>query len=130
MSPPETVPDSTDPGTLRPNIKPEPTTGDHFEPLFCPEFEHCTNLPPGVKTNDVFGIWSLFFTQELVELIVLYTNIKGRAWQPVPSLSNHPATMPGLFTQEWVDVTVLEMYTYFGILIAIALNLIKDIKLY
>ncbi len=31
--------------------------------------------------------WSLFFTRELVELIVLYTNFKGRAREPVPSLS-------------------------------------------
>jgi hypothetical protein len=68
MSPIETVPDSTDLGTLRPNIRPNPTTGDHFEPLLCPEFEHCTNLALGLRTNDVFGIWSLFFTQELIEM--------------------------------------------------------------
>ena len=130
MSPIETVADSTDPGTLRPNIELETTTGDYFEPLFCPEFEHRTNLPPGLKKDDVFGIWSLFFTRELVELIVLYTNIKGRTREPVPSLSCRPATTPGLFAQEWIDVTIHEMYTYFGILICMALNLIKDIEVY
>jgi hypothetical protein len=79
MSPKGTVLDSTDPGTLRPNIAPEPSTGDHFEPLICPEFDHCTNLPLDLKTDDVFGIWSLFFTKELLDMFVLYTNIKGRA---------------------------------------------------
>ncbi len=95
-APIETVADSTDPGTLCPNIEPEPTTGDHFEPLFCPEFERRINLPPGLKGDDVFGIWSLFFTRELVELIVLYTNFKGRAQEPMPSLSRRLATKPGL----------------------------------
>lgn len=56
MSPKDTVPDSTDPGTLRPNIKPELATGDKFEPPVCPEFEHCTSLPPGTEKDDVFGI--------------------------------------------------------------------------
>ena len=54
--------DPTDLGTLRPDIEPETTTGDYFEPLFCPEFEPRTNLPNNVKDDDVFGIWSLFFT--------------------------------------------------------------------
>jgi hypothetical protein len=31
---PDVVADLSDDGTLRPNI------GDHFEPLFCPEFPH------------------------------------------------------------------------------------------
>ena len=61
MSPKDTVADSTDPGTLRPNIEPEKDVGDHFEPLFCPEFEPRINLPENVPQNDVFGIWSLFF---------------------------------------------------------------------
>jgi hypothetical protein len=46
----DVVPDPTDEGTLRPNIEPEPTTGDHFEPFFCPEFEHRTNLPPDIDS--------------------------------------------------------------------------------
>src|ERR1700738_426945 len=100
MSPKDTIPDSTDPGTLRPDIEPESTTGDHFEPLVCPEFDHQTNLPPRLKTDDVFGIWSLFFTRQLIDLIVLYTNIKGRARELVSSLSRRPATKPGLFVRD------------------------------
>ena len=61
---------------------------------------------------------------------MLWTNIKGRDREPVPSLSHRPAKTPGLFAREWVDVTVYEMYTYFGILICMALNLINDIEAY
>jgi hypothetical protein len=33
------VGDPTDPGgTLQPNLHPEIGTGDHYEPLFCPDF--------------------------------------------------------------------------------------------
>jgi hypothetical protein len=130
MSPKGTVPDSTDPGTLRPDIAPESATRSHFKPLICPDFDHCTNLPPNLRPNDVFGIWSLFFTKELLEMFVLYTNIKGRAQEPVPSLSNHLAVVLGIHAQDWVDMTLSEMYTYFGILICMALNLINDIKEY
>jgi hypothetical protein len=35
---PGAVADPTDNGTLRPNIEPEPAAGNHFRPLFCPEF--------------------------------------------------------------------------------------------
>jgi hypothetical protein len=63
ICPIETVADSTDPGTLRPNIEPETTTGDYFEPLFCPEFEHRTNLPPGLKKDDVFGFGTFFLPE-------------------------------------------------------------------
>jgi Transposase IS4 len=63
-------------------------------------------------------------------MFVLYTNIKGRAWEPVPSLSNHPAVVPGIHAQDWVDMTLNEMYTYFGILICMALNPINDIEEY
>jgi hypothetical protein len=70
MAPKGTVSDSTDPGTLRPDIAPETSTSDHFEPLIYPDFDHRTNLPPNLRPDDVFGIWSLFFTKELLETLV------------------------------------------------------------
>jgi hypothetical protein len=41
---PEFVAGPTDGGTLQPNIKPEPTTGDHSELYFCSDFEDYINL--------------------------------------------------------------------------------------
>jgi hypothetical protein len=65
-------------------------------------------------------------------MIVSWTNIKGRDRKP--RLSRRPTTKPGAtpgsFARKWVDVTVAEMYTYFGILIIMALNPIKDLELY
>ena len=133
MSPiPEVVADPTDDGTLRPNIEPEPTTGDHFEPLFCPEFPHSQALPPDVESDDPFGIWSLFFTTKIMELIVQATNIRGRHRRPAPSQSDRPAKtqLPGSCSRRWFDLTIWELYSYFAILIYMATTKLSQIELY
>jgi hypothetical protein len=129
---PDVVADPTDDGTLRPNIEPEPTTGDHFEPLFCPEFEQCTNLPPEVKSDDPFAIWNLFFTPKIMEDIVRATNIRARRRQPGPSLSNRPAQtqLPGSCCRRWFDLTVWELYSYFALLIYMAITKLDCVELY
>jgi hypothetical protein len=49
--------DPTDPkGTLWPNLYPEMGTGDHYEPLFGPEFDRIINLPPGIDRADPLPI--------------------------------------------------------------------------
>jgi hypothetical protein len=128
----DVVADSTDPGTLRPNLVPETRTGDHFEALDCPEFEPRTNLPPDLQKDDVFGIWSLFFTLDIMQLIVDTTNQKARNRKAGPSLSNHPARkgLPGSYVRQWIDLTVRELYSYFAILIYMALCPLSDIELY
>jgi len=51
------VGDPTDPaGTLRPNLPPEPETGDNFDPLPAPEFCHKINLPKDVNPIDPLTI--------------------------------------------------------------------------
>jgi hypothetical protein len=57
----EVVAENTHDGTLRPNLDPEPTTGDHFEPLSCLKFPPCQTLPPEVESGNPFGIWSFLF---------------------------------------------------------------------
>jgi hypothetical protein len=51
----EAVADNTDDGTLRPNLEPEPTIGDYFEPLSCLKFSPCQILPPDVESDDPCG---------------------------------------------------------------------------
>ena len=53
-----------------PNFDPLPINNNspHGEP----------NLPPGLDGSDAFGIFRLFFTDELVDLIVYYTNANAR----------------------------------------------------
>ena len=53
---PEVVADPTASETLSTNIEPEFTTGDHFEPLFCLDFEHQINLQPNVDRNNPSGM--------------------------------------------------------------------------
>jgi hypothetical protein len=69
--PKNVVGDPTNPkGTLRPNLHPEIGTGDHYEPLFCPEFDRIINLPSSIDGTNPLAIWSLFFTWESLENIV------------------------------------------------------------
>ena len=68
------VSDSTDPATLRSNLPLIETPGSQFIPLELPFFENKINLPPHVKSNNVWGIFELFFSKEQVEYIVKYTN--------------------------------------------------------
>ena len=105
---PDVVADSTDSGMLQLNLEPEPTTGDHFEPQFCPEFNPTIILPPDVERDDPFGIWSLFFTLEIMDTIVQATNIRARHRRPVLSLSNCSAQtqLPRSCYRRWFDLTV------------------------
>ena len=43
-------------GTLHPDLPPEPTTGTKFKLLYCPKFDHKINLPPGLQSDNIFGI--------------------------------------------------------------------------
>lgn len=126
----EVVADSTDSGTLRPDLPPEPATGNHFEPLFSPKFDAKISLPPGVDRNDAFAIWSLFMTPEQLAIIVTNTNKKGRARVPVASLSKQQTAVPGVFARVWVDITLDELYVYLGILFYMGCHPENDIPLY
>jgi hypothetical protein len=76
--PQNVVGDPTDPrGTLRPNLQPEIGTGDHYEAMFCPEFDRIINLPLSIDRTDPLALWSLFFTPECLWNIVQNTNKKG-----------------------------------------------------
>jgi hypothetical protein len=73
-----TVGDPTDPrGTLRPNLPPETSTGDHYVPLNCSGFSYTINLLPGVDRGSPIAIWDLFFSAEILQSMVQYTNKKG-----------------------------------------------------
>jgi hypothetical protein len=57
----EVVDGATDPsGALRPNVSPEPTFGNHFDPLPYPEFEFRIALPASVDRQSLIDIFDLF----------------------------------------------------------------------
>jgi hypothetical protein len=117
------VGDPTDPkGTLRPNLHPEIGTrdGDHYEPLFCPEFDRIINLPTGIDRANPLAIWSLFFTQESLENIVWNTNKKGASL----------CVEQGEHAWQWKDIDISELYAYLAILFYMGLHIENDTKLY
>jgi Transposase IS4 len=82
------------------------------------------------NSNNLFSIWSLFFTLNIMQLIVHCTNQRGRLQKSVPSLSNTPAALLGAYHCRWFDLTVYKLYSYFSILVYIALTPLSHIELY
>lgn len=99
------VGDSSDPGgTLRPNLPPEPTTGDNFDPLPHPEFESHINLPKDVNPMDPIAIFDLFYSPEQMNILVANTNKHGPFWSRIG-----PRRKSAL---EWVDAIQLVSCTH------------------
>jgi hypothetical protein len=118
----ETIADSTDPGTLRPNIPPTTTTGTQFVPLECPPFDFKIKLPRRVAPKDAFGIWSLFFTQEQLGTIVQNTN---------DYISENQARCPRTKGARVVQlITLAELYGYLGILIYMSIHIENQTRMY
>ena len=115
--PENTIGDPTDPkGTLRPNLHPEIGTGNHYEPLFCPEFDRIINLPAGFDRADPLAIWTLFFTRESLQNIILNTNKKGE------SLCKNEKV--------WKDIDISQIYAYLGILFYMGMHIENDTRAY
>src|SRR5690348_14439375 len=69
------VGDPTNPkDILCPNLLSEPATGVKFKPLECLLFSHYINLSISIDSKNAFGIWSLFFTLEQLQIIADNTN--------------------------------------------------------
>jgi hypothetical protein len=115
----EVIDDSTDPGgTLRPNLPPEPTVGTHFDPLPCPEFEYCINLPASVDPHSPIAIFDLFYTPEQMRILAENTNKSGPF---------HEMGLRNARSLEWKDTFVEELYGFLGILIYMGLHPENDI---
>ena len=70
--------DPTDTGTLRPNAKPLQKKGTRFQPIKCPEFDFEIRLQQATDPRDAFALFSLYYTPEIIESIVEYTNLSPR----------------------------------------------------
>ena len=77
------VPDPTDPqGTRRPEEDPVPIIKSvTFSPMITPPFSPQQQLPPGTDKLDAYAIWTLFFTQDILQAIVDATNQEGGRWE-------------------------------------------------
>jgi hypothetical protein len=72
--PEDTIFDSTDKGTLRPNENPLRNQGDLFKPMQLPNWGWEINLPDDVSPDDPITLFTMYYTPEIIDLIVEKTN--------------------------------------------------------
>ncbi len=68
--PEDTVFDPTDKGALRPKAKLIRKKGDSFEPMQLPYFDWEINLPENFSPDDPITLFTLYYTPEIIDLIV------------------------------------------------------------
>jgi len=96
--------DSTDPATLRPDICPETVAGSTFIPINCPDFPPQINLPPHIEPINAWGIFTLFLSEEQVQIIINHTN--NHQNRPYDVLKPHSRAC------NWRPVCIAEVYAY------------------
>ena len=102
-----TVGDSTDPkGTKRPNEDPIIVSVHTFKPVVVAERPSKICLPLNISPDDVYGIFSLFFTNDVLEMLVKNTN--RYASQRYKELQ---------LKAPWKDTSVTELKAYLGVLV-------------
>ena len=120
--PEDTIADTTDPGTRRPKAAPLKTKGDHFEPMKLPSFDTEIHLPDHMSADDPITIFSLYYTPEIIEQIVLATNFNSR--QP------KDPSKPKARAHNWTPTTSGEIYIYFAVRIYMTLHVENEVADY
>jgi hypothetical protein len=73
----------------------------------CPNFDFEIRLPIATNPQDVFDLFSIYYTPEIIELIAKYMNLSLRKAKD-PSLERSRANA-------WYPTYVKEIYTFFAI---------------
>jgi hypothetical protein len=66
-------------GTLRPKAAPIQEGSGPFVPFPCPDFQPQIHLPLSIDSRDAYTIFSLFFTNHILQVIVDSTNRNVKA---------------------------------------------------
>ena len=100
-----TIGDSTDPkGTKRPNEDPILVSAHIFKPVVVVERPLKICLPLSVRLNDAYSIFSLFFTNDVLAMIIENTNkYKALHYQHLKA--------------SWKNTSVTELKAYLDILV-------------
>jgi hypothetical protein len=105
--PEDTIFDSTDKGTLRPNEDPLRNQGDIFKPMELPNWGWEINLPNNVSPDDPITLFTftIYYMPEIIDLIVKKTNdLSARALRRfVPSYKSKGV----VFNISWRDIYLL-----------------------
>ena len=120
--PEDTVFDSTDKGTLRPNAKPISKQGDTFKPIRLPNWGWEITLPENTSPNDPFTLFTIYYTPEIIDLIVEKTN----KYQREPQDDSCPRAR----AKEWYPTSRGEIYIYLAIRIYMTLHVDNEIANY
>ena len=72
--PEDTVFDSTDKGTLRPNKDPLHKQGSTFKPIQLPQFDWEIDLLEDTSPDDPITLFTMYYIPEIIDLIVKKTN--------------------------------------------------------
>ena len=98
-----TVGDPTDPrGTKCPCKDPISVSVDVFKPILVPEYYAEVCLPPNIHPDNAYGIFSLFFSRDVLDVIMKLTNKYG----------HHQ-----YLKASWKNTLVAEIRAFLGILI-------------
>jgi hypothetical protein len=120
--PKDTIFDSTDKETLRPNTKPLHTKGDTFKPIELPDFGWEIALPENTSPDNPITLFTIYYTPEIIDLIVEKTNKYRRD----PQNDSCPYTR----ANKWYPTCRGEIYIYFVICIYITLHIDNEISDY
>jgi hypothetical protein len=66
--------DPTDTATKRPNAPPLQKAGHEFIPMDLPDFEPRITLPDDASPVDPISLFTMYYTPEIIDEIVYYTN--------------------------------------------------------
>ena len=102
---------------------PKPWPLPKFEPLYIDDWDDygSPNLPPNVNTHDPFELFSLFFTDEIMDKLVEWTNEHAELYPPNEELE-HP--------RAWQPTCKQELYAYFAVQIHMGITIESCIEDY
>jgi hypothetical protein len=120
--PEDTVFDSTDKRTLRPNAPPLRTKGDEFVPMQLPNWGWEINLPDHTSPDDPITLFTMYYTPEIMDIIVEKTN----SYMRTPKDDSCPRAR----ANEWYPTCRGEIYLYFAIRIYMTLHVENEISDY
>ena len=99
--------DLTDKGTLRPDEEPLESQGDQFVPMKLPHFGQEIHLPENVSPDDPITLFTMYYTPEIMDMIVQNTNNYVRQLKDDLQLFAR--------ANNWYPTDRGELYLYFAI---------------
>ena len=115
------VPDFTNPeGTQRPNKAPIKAINQNFEPLQMPIRQSKVNLPANINPIDLFALFSLFLTPDIIQIIIKLTNEAARLYYKSEKMQRFDQSKP------WYPLNNIKIQRFFGIHIFMGVHQLEN----